>query len=152
MQITLELVVYILSGVVLALVAWIVYLEIRLKKLLRGQNGTSLESIIGDLGKQFDFFHARHGSLDKYLEAVERRLRGSVQHIHTVRFNPFADKGGNHSFATAFLDEQGNGVVLSTLAAREKVNVFAKPISNYGSEYELTDEEKDAIAKAVADR
>jgi|SRR3989344_3668538 len=147
MVIPLELIIYILSGVVLALVLWIAYLEWRLKKLMRGRSGANLEQIIDGLGKELNIFQNRHTALDKYLEGVEIRLRGSIQHVHTVRFNPFADKGGNHSFATALLDEHGNGVVISTLAAREKVNVFAKPVEAYTSSYELTDEEREAIAR-----
>ena len=80
---------------------------------------------------------------------AEGRLRGSVQGIGVVRFNPFVSgQGGNQSFAAAFLDERGNGVVFSTLYSRDRVGVYAKPVENGASSFELTGEEKEAITKA----
>lgn len=65
----------------------------------------------------------------------------------TVRFNPFQGKGigGNQSFSSVFVDEEGNGVVITSMHTRERTNVFAKPLKNWGSEYELSEEEKRAI-------
>jgi hypothetical protein len=88
--------------------------------------------------------------LEKYLTTVEKRLKKSVQGIHTVRFNPFKGTGGggNQSFATAFLNEDSNGVVISSLYSREHVSVYSKPVKNGSSEFELSLEEKEAIADA----
>ena len=70
--------------------------------------------------------------------------------MHTVRFNPFkgTGAGGNQSFATALLNENGDGVVLSSLYSRERVSVYAKPVQKFSSEYELSGEEKQAIKSA----
>lgn len=46
------------------------------------------------------------------------------------------------------LNEDGDGVVISSLYSRERMSIFAKPIKNGKSEYELTDEEKKSLAKA----
>ena len=77
----------------------------------------------------------------------DRRIKKKLNGAKTLRFNPFAGtgSGGNQSFATALLDEDGSGVVLSTLYARDKVSIFAKPIENRKSEFELTDEEKEVL-------
>jgi Protein of unknown function (DUF4446) len=76
-------------------------------------------------------------------------VKDSVRKVKTVRFNPFAGTGvgGNQSFSTALLNEHGDGVIISALHSRERVAVFAKPISNYQSEYELTAEEKSLLSK-----
>ena len=70
--------------------------------------------------------------------------------VGTVRFNPFkgTGDGGHQSFATAFLDETGNGIVLSTLYIRDRVGIYAKPLKKGRSEYELTGEERKAIEEA----
>lgn len=88
--------------------------------------------------------------MEKYLETVERRLRKSVQSVHTVRFNPFkgTGAGGNQSFATAFLNEHGDGVVISSLYSRDHVSVFSKPVKKHASEYEFSNEEKEALGGA----
>ena len=45
-------------------------------------------------------------------------------------------------------NEEGDGLVISSLYARERMSVFAKPIKNGKSEYELTQEEIEVINKA----
>jgi hypothetical protein len=64
-----------------------------------------------------------------------------------VRFNPFEDAGSNQSFAIGLLNEQGDGVVVSSLYARERMSVFAKPIQQHNSSHELTTEEYSVIQK-----
>lgn len=88
--------------------------------------------------------------LESYLEGVEKRLRRSVQSVHTVRFNPFkgTGAGGNQSFATVFLNEDGDGVILSSLYSREHVSVFSKPVALHKSDFELSDEEASALESA----
>jgi len=70
--------------------------------------------------------------------------------VETIRFNPFKGNGsgGNQSFSTAFVNEEGDGVVISSLYSREHISVFAKPIKKMSSEYEMTKEEKDSLEKA----
>ncbi|MGQ9457218.1 MAG: DUF4446 family protein, partial [Anaerolineae bacterium] len=70
------------------------------------------------------------------------------QHLGVGRFNPCPDPGGNQSFAIALVDGRGNGVVLSSLHAREGTRVYAKPLKKWESDYALTEEEKQAIALA----
>ena len=43
------------------------------------------------------------------------------------------------------MDEDGNGVVISGLYSRDKVGVYAKPLSKFSSEHELSTEEIEAI-------
>ncbi len=81
-------------------------------------------------------------------QVLEQKIRKSIRGVETVRFNPFADSGSNQSFAVVILNEDGEGVVLSSLYSRERVSIFAKPIIKHGSEYDLTDEEKEALLKA----
>jgi Protein of unknown function (DUF4446) len=76
---------------------------------------------------------------------LPRKLSQSVRAVETVRFNPFADQGSNQSFATTLVDETGSGVMLSSLYSRSGVSIFAKPLKNFTSTYELTAEEKESI-------
>jgi hypothetical protein len=81
---------------------------------------------------------------------VESRLRRSNQAVETIRFNAFRDSGvgGNQSFATAMINENGDGVVISSLYSRERVSVFSKQVSSFNSEIELSEEERKAISGA----
>jgi hypothetical protein len=83
---------------------------------------------------------------------VEREVvwagSGAGQRIGLVRFNAYHDTGGEYSFALAFIDAAGDGVVLSGLYHRERCRVYAKPVARWASETELIDEEQQAIARA----
>ena len=65
-----------------------------------------------------------------------------------LRFNPFRNTGGAQSFALAIVDGKGDGVVISSLHARENTRIYAKPLHQWTSEHTLTDEEQEAITRA----
>lgn len=140
-----------LIAVVLGIVLLFMHLSLRrrLARLALGRNG-SIEETLSILMRDMKEFKEFRGELEKYLKLAESRLRGSVQGVGVVRFNPFTGEGqgGNQSFALALLDEQGLGVVLSTLYSRDRVGVYAKPLQAFASTYELSDEEKQAIERA----
>ncbi|MES3031164.1 MAG: DUF4446 family protein [Patescibacteria group bacterium] len=133
----------ILVVAVLVLVGIVVHMHIKLKRFMS-------MSVPGTLSTSVENLEAFRDELKEYLATVEKRLKKSVQAVHTVRFNPFkgTGSGSNQSFATVFLNEEGHGVVISSLYSREHVSIFSKPIKSAGSEYELSGEEKEAIAVA----
>lgn len=139
--------IYALDGVLIFLVIWIMQLERKIRKFTKGKNGKSLEDSIITIKGDLDNLEKFRVDMEEYLTEVEKRLRRSTQGIETIRFNPFKGDGlgGNQSFATAFLDENGDGLVISSLYARERVSIFSKPIKKYVSEFELSEEEKKAI-------
>jgi len=143
-------IVIILSLIVIVglLTAEIFRLNSRFHKMLLGKNGIDLESTIEILTKGMENLDSRSGDMENYIVKMDNRLRQSIQKIQTIRFNPFKDQGGNQSFATCLLDEDGNGVIISSLYSRDKVSIYAKPIVKYQSEFELSGEEKEAIEKA----
>jgi hypothetical protein len=144
---------YILVAILVSMVIFIVLfirLEIRLKKLLRGNKVDSIEDSLALLEHDIKALKNFKQEASGYLEKVEKRLGRSVQGIGTVRFNPFqgTGSGGNQSFASSFLNENGDGIVLSSLYSRDHVSVFAKPLKKFSSEFELTNEEKESVVKA----
>lgn len=139
-----------LGVVILLLIIWIARLEVRIHRLLAGGGSKNLEDSLKHFRAQLKDIADFRKELEMYLVNVEKRLGRSVQSVHTVRFNPFkgTGSGGNQSFATALLDEEGNGAVISSIYTREHSSVFAKPLKKHTSEYELTKEEKEAIGEA----
>lgn len=141
-----------LSIATIILLVIVTQMHFRLKKFLvvvDAQNiGDSLASVSDDLKNLKEF----RNELEAYILTVEKRLKKSVQSVHTVRFNPFkgVGAGGNQSFATAFLNEEGDGVIISSLYSRDHVSVFSKPIKDSSSEHELSDEESEALNSAKA--
>src|SRR6185503_6638551 len=88
--------------------------------------------------------------LDRQLKSVEHLSQRTIQKVAVIRYNPFSDTGGDQSFAIALLDSLGNGVVVSSLHSRTDTRVFAKPVQSGRSKFQLSDEEQDAIRKALA--
>ncbi len=142
--------IYVLLGLVLVLTVLIIRLEARLRKLLRGRDAKSLEDTIDGIAKEVSRLKTFQSESIEYLKNIEARLKRTVQAVETVRFNPFkgTGDGGNQSFATALLNEKGDGVVVSSLYTRDRVSIFSKPIKKLSSEFELTQEERQAIQKA----
>ena len=142
---TNTILLYILIATNLLALIWLVRTELRLKKLLGGKKADELETIIGDIQKGLVSIGGTHDEIKRRLLAGEKRLACSVRNIKTIRYNPFTDSGSNQSFATALLDDHGDGVIISSLYSRERVSVFAKPVKKGVSEYELTDEEEHVL-------
>ena len=146
----MSILLIILVIIVLVLIGLVVHLNNKLKKFLIGSSSKNLDDSITTMNGSIKELEKFRVDLEKYLTTVEKRMKKSVQAVQTVRFNPFKGNGsgGNQSFATAFLNEDSNGVVISSLYSREHVSVYSKPVKNGISEYELSGEEKEAIAEA----
>jgi hypothetical protein len=140
---------YIISGIVLIILLWILMIEIRLKKMFAGTKARNLEEMIVIVGKKINEIEEKEKEIDKHLLKVDDRLNKSVRNIETIRFNPFIDAGSNQSFAIALMNDEGNGVVMSSLYARDRMSIFAKPIVKGKSEFELSSEEKEVLDKAI---
>ena len=136
-------------GIILCLLAFfIIRTNQKLGKFMRGKDAKSLEVLLNEIVKELHDQRKEQEDIKAHLGHVEKRLRKSIQGVDLVRFNPFTDSGSNQSFAISFLNEHGDGVVLSSLYARDRMSIFAKKIKNLGSEHELSDEEKLVITNA----
>ncbi len=140
---------YIALSLGLILIIWNTISEVRIRRFMHGSNGKSLEKTIVNVLHKMDQIEKENQTLVQKNTELESRLKKSIRSVETVRFNPFADQGSNQSFATAFINDEKNGVVISTLFARDRTSIFAKPIKNGQSEYELTTEEKAVLEKSV---
>jgi hypothetical protein len=140
---------YIISGVVIIILLWILIIEIRLKRIFAGTKAKNLEEMIVVVGKKIGELEESQAKIDKHLIKVDNRLDKSIRNVETIRFNPFVDAGSNQSFAIAFMNDEKNGVVMSSLYARDRMSIFAKPIVNGKSDFELSDEEKEVLEKAT---
>lgn len=113
-----------------------------------GRRGT-LEDVLRGNVAQVARVGGRLDDLASVHDALERRSRRSLQHIGLVRFNPFEDTGSDQSFVIALLDDQRDGVVISSLHGRASTRLFAKPVAKGASSHALSTEEAQAISIAV---
>ncbi len=134
----------------LALLVWVIRLQVRLGKFTKGANGSNLESLINQHQVTLKNLESDRDTHREDIRNLKLDIMKTLQRIGVVRFNPFKDMGGNQSFAIALIDKNNDGLVLSSLYTRERVNVFAKPIENGISIFPLTKEEEEAIKQAQA--
>jgi hypothetical protein len=80
---------------------------------------------------------------------LRAQLVTCVRRPALLRFSAFDDVGSDLSFSLALLDQNGDGVVLSSLYGREESRLFAKPVRRGTSSYRLSSEEERAIALAM---
>ncbi|MFN2613582.1 MAG: DUF4446 family protein, partial [Actinomycetota bacterium] len=83
------------------------------------------------------------------LAEVRDVLASAIQRVGLVRFDAFEDMGGKLSFAVALLDAEGTGVVFSSINGRSDTRIYAKPIEQAGSRIPLSEEETEAIKRAL---
>lgn len=143
-------VIYALIIVVVVLIGWILKLESKLKKFLVGKDAKSLEDSIVSANANIERLNVFQSEVISHFKNVEKRLNRSVQAVETIRFNPFkgTGDGGNQSFSTALINQNGDGVILSSLYSRDRISVFSKPIEKFQSTFELTEEEMETLEKS----
>jgi hypothetical protein len=125
-------------------------LEARLDALTRGEDGQSLESVLGGHLEAVDRATRDVATLTTRTAALEADSRLAFQRMGFVRYNPFDDTGGNQSFAFALIDANGDGVILSSLHARGGTRIYAKPVNGGRPDGALSDEEAEALRQAMA--
>jgi hypothetical protein len=136
--------------IIIILFSWVIWLQNKLGKLLVGKS-KNLDESVSLLTKEIIELKKFRADAEENFKITDARLKKTVSGVETIRFNPFKGdgSGGNQSFATAFLNEEKNGVVISSMYSRDHVSIFSKPIKNLISEQgELTNEEKEALNKA----
>jgi hypothetical protein len=77
-----------------------------------------------------------------------RRTGSAISHLGLVRFDAFDDTGGGQSFALALIDDDGDGVILTSLHSRQTTRVFVKDIRGGVADVPLSGEEERALREA----
>ena len=149
-QLLLLFLIVVLFVIVLQLVSQLRKLRAVFNNLLQDSEGGNFEQVLTKLFSRIDQLGFNINQLGNLQQECRERLLQSIQKTALLRFNPFEDMGGDQSFAIALLDEQDNGLIISSLHARDGTRVYAKPIISGKSTINLADEEKRALREALA--
>ena len=135
----------------LLLALWLVLRTMRLARLgaFRPQMPADLQTRLDNEIARADRLSAQVQDLASRLPIAERQSGAALQRVGIVRYNPFADTGGQQSFAVALLDSRGSGFVISTLHSRQATRIYLKQVSAGRSATALSDEESEAIRQAL---
>ncbi len=146
---------FVLSIMVLILLSITVSLYRRMKRyeaahlsLKTYLTGKSIDSLLEEYLGSVEITKQQISECLLRLGKTENKLRRAVDRAEMVRFSAFENMGSELSFALALLNQEGNGVVLSSINNRDESRVYAKPVVAGKSSYNLSVEEQDVIAKA----
>ena len=137
-----------LAGFWLLILSFIVFrLFFHYQSLTRGLSHKDLISALNN-------FIAKTAANQEAIESVKARLAKEtadnklhLQKVGFIRFNPFTDTGGNQSFVVSLLDENGTGVVISSLHSRENTRIYARAIEKGQCQDQVLSKEERQVIK-----
>ncbi len=145
----------IVAGVALIALFAAIVLGLRLKKvrkhyaLIRGEGEP--RDVITTVNEALKQVGAIDRRIDEIVVALEEQAtlgRFALQRFGLVRYDAFQEMGGQLSFSAAFLDDHGDGLVVTSINGRTETRTYAKAIKALDSAHNLSDEEREAIATA----
>jgi hypothetical protein len=122
------------------------------KKLTQGVDVGDIKKILEKILARGDSNTANIKEIVRRLDRIDEQDKRHIQKIGLIRFNPFSELGGDHSFCLAILDDRDSGVVITGLHTRERTRVYMKDIKHGKSSSELSNEEKKALSSAQKSR
>ena len=84
------------------------------------------------------------------INALRGDVSSSLRHLAVVRYDAFGDMGGHLSWSMALLDDAGDGVVLTSIHGRSDSRTYAKNVTSWTANQQLSPEEEEAIGFARA--
>lgn len=142
-------IILLLFGIWLTIISVVLYRIFALfNKLTKGLQVSDLKSVLEKVLSQEEYNRKQITDLIKRLSIQEDDGKLHVQKVGLIRFNPFRELGGDHSFCLAILDREETGVIITSLHTRDRTRVYMKAINKGKSEVELSEEEKKALTKA----
>lgn len=115
-------------------------------------NGKNLEEDLENFMYKVDRVEKQNAEIMAFCKNLDDNLLNCIQKVGIVRYSAFRDTGSDLSFAVALLDDKNTGVVFNGIYSREMSNIYAKPVENGKSSYTLSDEEAEAIKRAMDSR
>lgn len=146
----------IFCGIILLIILYLINI-IKLYKIRKNYkefmnkigNGNNIQETIENYMKRINEVQEENNNLKNYCKQLDDILKTSIQKIGLVRYSAFKDTGSDLSFTLALLNDKNSGVVLNGIYSREMSNIYAKPVEKGESTYTLSEEEKEAIDKAM---
>ena len=131
----MELALALVALIVAALAA--VLAVVGLRRQAAGTRRASADSLPTDV----------HG-LRQEVAALRKESGDALRHLSVVRYDAFGDMGGHLAWSLALLDDGGHGVVLTSIHGRSEARTYAKNVSGWVSDQQLSPEEEEAVQHA----
>lgn len=150
MEYIFQIVIVIVSVLTLISFSLSLYIFIFFRKLSKNLGKEDLIKILKNVATIEKENSDNISNIRKVIETIERKSAYHIQKVALVRFNPFSELGGDHSFSLALLDAGNTGILLTGLHTRERTRVYVKRVEAGKSRQDLSKEEKEVLSKAVS--
>ena len=132
----------------------ILYSNIKLKNkynkfMKKIGNGKNIEEDLENYMYRVERVERQNTEIISYCKNLDDEVANCILKVGMFWYSAFKVTGSDLSFAVAMLDENNDGVVFNGIYSREMSNIYAKPVKNGVSEYTLSEEEKEAIRRAI---
>ncbi|WP_294159178.1 DUF4446 family protein [uncultured Selenomonas sp.] len=145
----LGVLVIVMYAIIINLWLNVSYMKKRYRKMMTGVDGQNLERMLIGHIEETQHVVEEQKRIDAENKAIQDLLQKALTRVGVVRFRAFEDMGSDLSYAVALLDSDNSGVILSSIFGREDSRSYVKPIEKGQSTYTLTDEEHQALQKAM---
>jgi hypothetical protein len=150
MQMSLFVLIVLAFAGVIAFTQWRYFqLQKKYGEFLDGAKAKKVEELIKEYAHNVVDAQSKLEEMAEFVAKMHSNSKYALSKQAIIRFNPFGDTGGNQSFVLALLDNNNNGVIVSSVHARTGTRVYAKEIRDGLSKYNLSDEETIALQKAL---
>ncbi|MDR0433644.1 MAG: DUF4446 family protein [Gracilibacteraceae bacterium] len=112
-------------------------------------SGKSLDELLQANLRQTDEIRLELGAHSTRLGQLEAKARNSKDSMELVRFNSSEKMGGELSFALTFLDQEGSGLLLTSIQTVEECRLYVRAIEKGTAKTRLLPEEDRAVQKAL---
>ena len=124
----------------------------QLTRLLRVTDRGSLDEFIKASQAGIDNLQRQLDDLSAWRERTDGILAECTRTPAMVRYRALDGVGGDQSYSCALLDGKGDGVVLTGIYTRNSSYAYGKPVRGGQSEYTLSAEEQEVVARVAAAR
>lgn len=117
--------------------------------LVRGVDGEA--SFVEAVAQHVRHTKALQSDVEKVqaqLAIAQRDVSAALRHVSVVRFDAFGDMGGRLSFTTALLDDNGDGLLLTSIHGHTESRMYLKTVVGRKVDGRISPEEEEAIAYA----
>ncbi|OGG22093.1 hypothetical protein A3D03_01890 [Candidatus Gottesmanbacteria bacterium RIFCSPHIGHO2_02_FULL_40_13] len=134
----------------IGLTVYLIKLNSHYQGLMKGHSNGNLTQVLNQITKEVTLDRKNIEQLKESVAGFSEDVISHIQNVGILRFNPFADTGGDQSFILAILDGNDSGIVLTSLHSRGTTRWYAKNVrSGKGVDHELSEDELKAIRKTV---
>lgn len=124
-------------------------LERKYKMFMKGSDAQSLEKVFVRKFAQIDRLYEAKEDHEHDLNFIKRNLSMVYSKYGVEKYDAFDDVGGKLSFALAMLDKENSGLILNAVHSRDNCFLYLKEIVKGESYVMLSQEEVEALRKAV---